>query len=258
MDFAITNSPDHSTLQLHLNNQYINVIALKLQLIKKMQFSTTITAHAPTFSPIVSQLRFATEIPSKVTALRLKSKKRDELPTHEGFGAEAGPGSDEAAEVPYPGHGGSRRDLLLRRRRSRLVAFSVAGSAVHCLISSLWLIFLSSRSLLWLEDFKERVLEGKTLALNLEVFSSPLSRFRDLDRWERRQKWRDWLEKKRNRIYCSAFLWLLLLRFACAVNCDDGIGFWTIKCRPFSTSSSEPTGTSLLWLIGRVGKQLLK
>lgn len=185
MHFAITNSPDHSTLQLHLNNQYINVIALKLQRIKKMQFSTTITAHAPTFSPIVSQLRFATEIPSKVTDLRLRSKKRDELPTHEGFGAEAGAGSDEAAEVPYPGHGGSRRDLLLRRRsRSRLVAFSVAGSAVHYLISSFRLrsIFLSSRSLLRLEEFKKRVLEGKTLALNLEEFSSILSRLRDLDR----------------------------------------------------------------------------
>lgn len=51
MHFAITNSPDHSTLQLHLNNQYINVIALKLELIKKKCNFQQLLPHTPRHFP---------------------------------------------------------------------------------------------------------------------------------------------------------------------------------------------------------------
>lgn len=115
-----------------------------------------------------------TQSKAKIRVLWRKCKKWDGLPTHEGFGTEAGAGSDEAAEVADPGHGGRRRDLL-RSCHCHLVAFAVAGAAVHCPISSfrLRLIVLSFRSLLRLVDFKASVWGGKTLTLTLEDASFP-------------------------------------------------------------------------------------
>ncbi|RWW25330.1 hypothetical protein GW17_00010335 [Ensete ventricosum] len=63
-----------------------------------------------------------------------KDKIQGREQTHESFRAKAGTRSDVPAQITDPGHGGCRWDLL--GRRGGLVAaaaFTVAGTAVHCL-----------------------------------------------------------------------------------------------------------------------------